>query len=378
VDDNENTPESTDHIDHARPHRGNAETDAFLRAVVRTGASDLHLKAGQSARVRVNGKLRSVDREPAPTEEFESNVFEFLKESEREELLSRGSVDFAYNLDGTHRFRFNVYRQESGISIAARIVPRDIPALDDLNLPETVKSFAELQSGLVLVAGTTGSGKSTTLAALLERINQERSDHVITIEDPIEFLFTSKKALFNQREIGINVVDFPTALRGLLREDPDVVMIGEMRDAETFRAALQVADSGHLVFSTVHAGSSSQCIARILNLFPEDEHPSIRQSLALGLRSIVTQRLVPSIKPEVKRVPATEVLVVTPGVRKIILDGRERELTDVVRKGDEGMMGFSESLNNFLKAGFIDEDIGIAAAPNPDEFKRIAAGIKII
>lgn len=370
-------PDTTGHIDHARPHRGNAETDAFLRAVVRTGASDLHLKAGQQARVRVNGKLRNIDREPAPTEDFEARVFEFLKDSEREELLTKGSVDFAYNLDGTNRFRFNVYRQESGISVAARVVPREIPAIDGLNLPESVQGLAELKSGLVLVAGTTGSGKSTTLAAMLEHINQHRSEHIITIEDPIEFLFSSKKSLVNQREIGINVVDFATALRGLLREDPDVVLIGEMRDAETFRAALQVADSGHLVFSTVHAGSSAQCVARILNLFPEDEHPSIRQSLALGLRSIVTQRLVPSINPEVKRVPATEVLMVTPGVRKIILDGRERELTDVVRKGDEGMMGFSESLHNLLQAGLIDEETGIAAAPNPDEFQRIAAGINI-
>jgi twitching motility protein PilT len=375
VEENTTTP---DHIDDARPHRGNAETDAFLKAVVRTGASDLHLKAGQHARVRVNGKLRNVDREPAPTEQFEASVFEFLTVSEREELLTTGSVDFAYNLDGTNRFRFNVYRQESGISIAARIVPREIPALDSLNLPDTVQGLAELQSGLVLVAGTTGSGKSTTLAAMLERINIERADHIITIEDPIEFLFSSKKSLVNQREIGINVADFTTALRGLLREDPDVVLIGEMRDAETFRAALQVADSGHLVFSTVHAGSSAQCIARILNLFPEDEHPAIRQSLALGLRSIVTQRLVPSIHPEIKRVPATEVLMVTPGVRKILLDGRERELTDIVRKGDEGMLGFSESLHNLLKAGLIDEDTGIAAAPNPDEFRRVAAGIKII
>ena len=213
---------------------------------------------------------------------------------------------------------------------------------------------------------------------MIERINQQRSDHIITIEDPIEFLFTSKKSLVNQREVGINVADFSTALRGLLREDPDVVVIGEMRDAETFYAALQVADSGHLVFSTVHAGSSSQCIRRILNLFAEEEHPAIRQSLSMSLRAIVTQRLVPSIHPDLNRVPATEVLVVTPAVRKIVIEGRERELTDIVRKGDEGMNGFSESLNNFLKAGLIDEEAGIAAAPNPDEFKRVAAGIKII
>jgi len=326
----------------------------------------------------VSGKLRAVDREPAPTEEFEANVFAFLTDSERAELLQKGSVDFAYNLDGTHRFRFNVYRQESGISVAARVVPRDIPSLDEINLPDIVKEFAELTSGLVLIAGTTGSGKSTTLAAILERINETRSDHIITIEDPIEFLFSSKKSLVNQREVGINVADFPTALRSLLREDPDVVLIGEMRDAETFRAALQVADSGHLVFSTVHAGSAAQCIGRILNLFPEEEQPSVRQSLALGLKAIVSQRLLPSIKKDVKRVPATEVMLATPGVRKIILDARERELTDVANKGDEGMMGFSTSLHALLKQQLIDEETGIAAAPNPDEFKRLVAGINII
>ncbi len=232
-------------FERTRPRKGSPETDAFLRAVVKMGASDLHLKSGESARLRIGGELRTVAEEPAPTEEFEARLFRLLTEDERRQLVVDGSVDFAYDLDDRTRFRVNVYRQEAGISIAARVVPRSIPSFDDLHLPAVVAKIADNRQGLILVSGTTGSGKSTTIAAILERINQTRNEHIVTIEDPIEFLHTSRKCLINQREIGINVKDFPTALRALLREDPDVVLIGEMRDAETFRSALQAADTGH-------------------------------------------------------------------------------------------------------------------------------------
>ncbi len=360
---------------HTRPRRGSAETDAFLKAVVKLGASDLHLKSGESPRLRINGKLRKVDEEPAPTEEFESRVFNFLTAEERQRLITDGSVDLAYDLNEQTRFRINVYRQDAGISIAARVVPRQIPSLDDLHLPPVVAEIADARQGLVLVAGMTGSGKSTTIASMLERVNTSRHEHIVTIEDPIEFLYESKKCLVNQREIGINVKDFATALKALLREDPDVVLIGEMRDAETFRAALQAADTGHLVFSTVHAESASQTIGRLLSLFAEDEHAAIRQALVFSLRAIITQKLIPSVAEDVRRVPAVEILRTTSIIQKLIAESRDIELGDVVRTGDVGMMSFAECLVRLHRQRLIDEETGCRAAPNPEEFRRLLAGI---
>jgi len=372
----ENKPPTDAAFQHTRPRRGSPETDSFLKAVVKLGASDLHLKSGESPRLRINGALRKVEEEPEPTEEFESSVFNFLTEDERRRLIAEGSVDLAYDLDEQTRFRVNVYRQDSGISIAARVVPRQIPSFEQLHLPAVLSDIADSRQGLVLVSGMTGSGKSTTLASMLQSINESRHDHIVTIEDPIEFLYESKRCLINQREIGVNVADFSTALRDLLREDPDVVLIGEMRDAETFRSALQAADTGHLVFSTVHAESASQTISRLLSLFPEDEHVSIRHSLVFSLQAIISQKLLPSSNPQVRRVPALEILRNTPIVQKLITEARELELGDVIRSGDEGMIGFAQSLADLHADKLIDEKTGCRAAPNAEEFKRLLAGIK--
>ena len=363
-------------FDRTRPHRGSEEADHFLRAVVKLGASDLHLKSGQPPCVRIRGELRKIDREPPPNEEFEARILAFLTEEERGRLLETGSVDFAYDLEGGARFRFNVYRQESGISVAARVVPRDIPSIDTLHLPPIVTTLAESRHGLVLVSGPTGSGKSTTLAAMLEHINGTRNSHVVTIEDPIEFLFTGNKCLINQREIGINVKDFPTALRALMREDPDVVLIGEMRDAASFRAALRAADTGHLVLSSIHAAGAAQTIERVLNLFAESEARAIRQSLAFNLRGIVSQKLVRSSVEAARRVPAVDVLIATPFVRKLITDGNDIQLNEAIRTGDEGMVGFVESLYQLHQQELIDAETGTSAAPNAEEFRRLLMGIR--
>jgi twitching motility protein PilT len=380
-----NQPERTDQqevqkpaseFQRTRPRRGIPEVDAFLRAVVKMGASDLHLKAQRPPRLRIDGKLRTAEMITRPTEEFEARVFSFMSDEERHTLLTKGSVDFSYDLDGESRFRFNVYKQDSGISVAARIIPRRIPSLEELHLPPVAAKIPENKDGLVLVSGTTGSGKSTTIAAMLEQINCTRHEHIITIEDPIEFLYTEKKCLINQREVGINVEDFPTALRALMREDPDVVLIGEMRDAETFRAAIQAADTGHLVFGTVHAASAPQTIERVLSLFSDDERPDIRQTLAFNLRAIVCQKLLKSTAEGVKRVPAVDILLSTPIVRKLIAESRDIELAGVIRAGEEGMLGFCESLYMLFKQNLIDRETGRQAAPNPEEFERLVLGIK--
>ena len=327
--------------------------------------------------MRIGGVLRTVQRVPMPAEEFEARVFAFLTEEERQTIITNGSVDFAYELDGEERFRINVFKQESGISVAARIVPRRIPSFDELHLPPIVSKIADFSDGLVLVSGTTGCGKSTTIAAMLEHINCTRQAHVITLEDPIEFLHIDKKCLINQREIGVNVKDFPTALRALMREDPDVILIGEMRDAETFRAAIQAADTGHLVFCTIHASVAPQTIERVMNLFPEDERSMVRQSLVYNLRAIICQKLVKSPTAGMRRVPAVEVLISTPIVRKLIAENNDSKLADVIRTGEEGMQSFAVSLYTLYKQKLIDREIGHQASPNPEEFEMLVRGIKV-
>lgn len=359
-----------------RPRRGSPETDAFLKAVIKTGASDLHVRAGCSPRVRIDGTLRRVEREPLPVEEFEARVLSILDDDEQQMLISKGSVDIAYDLDAECRFRINIFRQESGLSIAARLIPRTIPSFDQLNLPPILRQIADVQRGLILVAGVTGSGKSTTMASMLDHINESRPEHILTIEDPIEFLFTEKKCVINQREVHINVPDFATALRAMVREDPDVVLIGEMRDAETFRAALQAAETGHLVFGTVHAARSAQAIGRILGLFPEEEQSSVRQSLAFNLQAIICQQLLKSKQPEIRRVPACEVMIATPIIRKLILEDRDTEMTEVIDSGDGGMIGWTETLYQLCKKGLVEETEACEIAPNAEALRMRLAGIQ--
>ena len=352
------------------------DPDAFLRSIVKLDVSDLHVKSGVSPRVRVAGQLKKLKREPLPRAIFEKVILSLISEEQQSILWKEGSVDFTYDIGGSDRFRMNIYQQESGLSVAARRVKRDIPAFEDLHLPPIVSKIAENRQGLVLIAGVTGSGKSTTMAAMIEHINTTRAEHILTIEDPIEFLFTSKKSLINQREIGINVKDFSTALRALVREDPDVVLIGELRDEETFRAALQATDTGHLVFGTIHAANCAQCIGRLLDLFPEEEHDAIRQSLAFNLKAIISQRLVPTVSKEVSRLPINEILVNTPIVQKLIVEHRDSDLPAVIRGGDEGMQSFDDSLQRFVEQGYIDTEIACEYSPNAERLKMQLKGIR--
>ncbi len=340
------------------------------------GASDLHLKAGTAARLRLGTRIIPVKGKPLSGDEIAAMAEEILDERQRAFFAEIGSIDVAEELEGADRFRINIYRQRGKVSIAVRRVSRLIPSFGELNLPPQIRPISENTSGVVLVAGITGSGKSTTIAAMIEHINQTRPCHVVTIEDPIEYLYTDKKALINQREVGIDVPDFASALKYLMREDPDVVLIGEMRDRETFAAALQAAETGHLVFGTIHSSGAAQTIGRILDLFDADSRDLVRQSLGFNLRAIICQRLLPCLAKGVDRVPAVEILLNNPSARQMIEEKRDAELAEVIRSSEhEGMQDFTASLLELIEKDYVDPKVAYEAAPNPDELKMRMKGI---
>jgi len=349
---------------------------SYLRAVIKHSGSDIHFKAGAKPRVRVAGQIRSLSGEPLSNEEIEDLVFAIMPDEAKERYAEKGAVDFAFEIKNEDRFRINVYRQRGQTSIAARRVTRTIPTFEELHLPPSLQKLAEFYQGLILLSGVTGSGKSTTIAAMLEHINRTRAEHIITIEDPIEYLFEDKKSFINQREVGIDVQDFHDALKYLMREDPDVVLIGEIRDGETVSAGLQAAETGHLVFGTIHSSTTAQTITRILDLFPEEERGLVRQSLVFNLRAIVSLKLLPSIKPDCPRVPVAEVLIVNAVIRKLIEEGRDSDITDVIKNSyHEGMQDFNESLRRLVEEEWIDIKLAYEVSPNPDELKMRLKGI---
>jgi twitching motility protein PilT len=294
--------------------------EKFCRAMVKMDASDLHLKADCPARLRVAGSIRSVQSDPLSNEKIEKIMFEIMNDTQKERYKEKGSMDFAYQAEDGHRFRINIFRQRGNSSVAARKISTEILDYSQLHLPASLEKIAGLHQGLILVAGITGSGKSTTIAAMIDQINRTRACHIVTLEDPIEFLFQDRKAFVNQREIGLDVADFKDALKYLMREDPDVVLIGEMRDEETFGAAIHAAESGHLVFGTVHASGTAGTISRVLELFPEEARPLIRSSLVYNLQAVVCLKLLPSIHPEVRRIPSCEIMIANPSIRKKIAE----------------------------------------------------------
>lgn len=340
-------------------------------------ASDLHLKTGQPPYFRVDSALRSVASDSLPAETLEVMVESLLDERHQSIFVAEGTVDLAYEIPGGDRFLINVFRQRGEISLAARRVTRDIPNFQALNLPALIAPIIQETAGLILLAGPTGSGKSTTIASMINEINRTRRSHIVTIEDPIEYLYTDQKSLVNQREIGIDVPDFATALRSMLREDPDVVLIGEMRDHETFAAALQASETGHLVFGTIHASSAAQTISRILELFPAAARKAISQSLAYNLKAVVCQKLLPCVKTGISRVPAVEVLRVTPIVRELLEAERFPEIGDVIRSSEgDAMCSFTTSLHDLIESDMIDPKVAYAAAPNVEELKMRMKGIR--
>lgn len=348
----------------------------FFDACLRFEASDLHMRAGQVPRLRVRGTLRSLDVEPISAEDFEKAIELALSPAQWQMYAERGSIDIGYDLKEGCRFRVNVFRTRGRSGIAARRVTGQILDFQGLHLPESLGEVAQASQGLILLAGITGSGKSTTIASMLQHINERQPVHILTIEDPIEYLFQDAKATVNQREVGIDVPDFPTGLKALVREDPDIVFIGEMRDKTTFEAALQAAETGHLVFGTIHASSASQAFGRIYDLFPAEERDGIRNLLAYQMRAFVFQKLLPTICDDPPRVPAVEVLLQSPSTRRYIIEGREHALDEVIKGAREaGMQSFTDSLVDLVEKELIHPKTAEQFAISPEEVKMRLRGI---
>jgi len=337
------------------------------------------LKVGLPPMMRLKGVIRQMEMKPLTQEDMERLMFPTLGERERQILQDTGGIDYAYVVGQDEgRFRVNLFRQRGKLSVAARFVKNRIPNFDQLHLPPSIEKLCHFDQGMIILAGVTGSGKSTTIASMLDYINEREHCHILTIEDPIEYTFTDKKSVINQREVGLDVIDWAVALKHAVREDPDIILVGEMRDRDTFEAGINAAETGHLVFGTIHASSSSSTIGRILDLFPADMHPAIRQALAFNLKAVVCQKLLPSIKPGIQRVPTNEIMILNPTIRELITKGEDKKLPDAIRIGFlEGMLDFTESLRLLVENGYVDKATALEVAPNPEQLKMNLKGIKV-
>ena len=335
------------------------EANKLFRLVMKYKGSDLHLKVGLPPAMRLTGTIRMMQMPPLTAAEMERLMFPLLNARQKTILEETGGIDFAHivfepNGDET-RFRVNLFRQRGRLSLVARRVNASIPDFEGLGLPPVLGEIASHDQGIVLLAGVTGSGKSTTIAAMLQYVNKRERCHVVTIEDPIEFTFKDDKCIINQREVGIDVLNWDIALKHAVRQDPDIILVGEMRDRETFNAAMHAAETGHLVFGTIHASSAPSTISRILDLFPQDMHTAMRQNLAFNLKAIVAQKILPTTKEWAAatgqtRVPLVEVMRINPTVRKLILNEEDIKLGQAIRMGkEEGMVDFTESLHQLVR-----------------------------
>ncbi|MBM4067397.1 MAG: PilT/PilU family type 4a pilus ATPase [Planctomycetes bacterium] len=359
--------------------RKEPEVNKLFRMVMKHEASDLHLKVGQPPMMRLRGDIRRMEMRPLTQDDMERLLLPCLKDKQRKILDEEGGVDFSYVVGQDEcRFRVSLFRQRGRLSLVSRRVNTSIPSFEKLGLPPSIEGLCNFSEGLVILAGVTGSGKSTTIASMLDYINSREPLHILTVEDPIEFTFEDKKAYINQREIGLDCINWHKALKDAVRQDPDVILVGELRDIETFEAAIHAAETGHLVFGTIHAASAATTINRILDLFPPDKHNAIRQALANNLKAIVAQKLVKSIKPGVSRVPTNEIMIVNPIVRKLIGEGEDSKILDAIRMcSQEGMVDFTENLRQLVDRGDIDRATALEYAPNPEQLKMALKGIKV-
>jgi len=349
----------------------------YLKNLIHNGGSDLHLKSGAIIRLRVNGDLLKLGDKMITHEELDGIAQAILTEKQYNELVTNKELDCTYVLDEENRFRVNFFYQLNGLSSVMRIIPVKILTLEELNLPPIIAELADMHRGLILVTGVTGSGKSTTLAAMLDRINRTKKKHIITVEDPVEFVHQDRESLVSQRGIGQDSHSFSNALKGALREDPDIILVGEMRDLETIEIALHAANTGHLVFSTLHTLDAKETINRVIGMFPQAEQNRIRMTLGSVLAGVVSQRLVKTV--DGKRVAAIEIMKQTPRISDLIMENKDYEILDTIEEGKEiyGSQSFDQALLDLYNAGRIDESTVLENATNASDMKLKLQGIGI-
>ncbi len=359
----------------ADSHPADPDLIAALQEVVNQRASDLHLTVGAPPMYRINGALRSLNNStPWSDEKIKSAVMSLLTDSQRATFENELELDFAYTISSAARFRVNIYQQRGSIGGAFRIIPTELKQLKELGVPESVASFAQLPRGLVLVTGPTGSGKSTTLAALIDLVNSTRTDHIVTVEDPIEFLHTHKNSIVNQREVGADTHSFAAALKHVLRQDPDVILIGELRDLETISVALTAAETGHLVFATLHTQDAPQTIDRIIDVFPPHQQGQVRTQLAATLQGVICQTLVKRADG-CGRAVATEVLVTTPAIANLIREGKTYQIISMMQAGrSQGMHTMDQHLAELVNEGTVTIDAALEKANDLDGIGRLLQG----
>ncbi len=358
----------------------------LIELVIQKKASDLHISVGSPPVLRIHGKLVPTEYESLTAVDTKALIFSILSLEQRKILEQRLELDCSYGIEGLGRFRVNAYKDKNGFAAALRTITTKIPTFEELNLPKVCQQICAKPRGLTLVTGPTGSGKSTTLAAMIGWINENRSDHILTIEDPIEYIHTSKRSLVNQRELGADTHSFDNALRAALREDPDVILIGEMRDLETIALALKAAETGHLVFGTLHTSSAAQTVDRIVDVFPPDQQAQIRIQLSNGLVAVFSQTLIPKLNPQGQtdgRVMAMEILVNTPAIGNLIREGKTAQIYSAIQTGGRlGMVTLENSLAELVKKKLIKPEDALAKSSRPEDLEKLiaseltAAGLK--
>ena len=351
-----------------------AALDPFLKSLVQQGGSDLHMASGLQPVMRINGEMVRIKFKELVHEELKEMLFELLDEVKKKVFETTGDLDFAYEIEGVARFRVNFFMQKRGIAAVFRQIPSKVQSADELGLPPVCKELALLEKGLVLVTGPTGSGKSTTLAAIIDYANKNRKDHIITIEDPIEFVHQSQNCVVNHREVGPHTKSFSTALRAALREDPDIILVGELRDLETISLALEAAATGHLVFGTLHTQSATKTVDRIINVFSSDEQAQVRTTLSEALKAVVAQTLFKRVdKPG--RIPALEVMLCTPAVANLIREGKTFQLSTAIQTGHNiGMQSLDESIMELLKKNIVSPGEAYRKSIDKSKFKPFLKG----
>lgn len=358
---------------------GEPQINQLFRTVMLHKGSDLHIKAGLPGMMRLRGIIQKMNTPILTQETMEKLIYPIMREKDRKVLEDTGGADFAHVIGNDEaRYRVNILKQRTKLAMVARLVNATIPTFEKLGLPAAIEKLCHFEQGMVLLAGVTGSGKSTTIASMLDYMNGSEALHILTIEDPIEFVFTDKMSIVNQREVFLDVSDWHTALKHAVREDPDVILVGEMRDAETFEAAVHAAETGHVVFGTIHASNAYSTIDRILGLFPPTQHGAVRQSMVFNLKAVVAQKLIPSIKPGTSRLPTNEIMIVNPTIRDLILKQKDEKLLDAIRSFyNEGMMDFNENLRQLVERGDVDKATALEFSPNADQLRMMIKGIRV-